>query len=51
MAGLIYGLYQQLPEKEIIQFASAAAFGKFFEKGDATSQDLNMILERIKQYE
>jgi 2-dehydro-3-deoxygluconokinase len=51
MAGLIYGLFKQIPEKEIIQFATAAAFGKFFEKGDATSQDLNMIQERIKQYE
>jgi len=51
MAGLIYGLFKQIPEKEIIQFATAAAFGKFFEKGDATSQDLNMIFERIKQYE
>jgi 2-dehydro-3-deoxygluconokinase len=51
MAGLIYGLYKHLPEKEIIQFASAAAFGKFFEMGDATSQDLNIIMERIKQYE
>ncbi len=33
---LIYGLYKQMPEKEIIQFATAAAFGKFFERGDAT---------------
>jgi 2-dehydro-3-deoxygluconokinase len=51
MAGLIYGLYNQLEEKEIIQFASSAAFGKFFEKGDATSQNLDMIKERIKAYE
>jgi len=51
MAGLIYGLYKQLPEDEIIQFATAAAFGKFFEKGDSTSQDLNVILERIKKHE
>jgi 2-dehydro-3-deoxygluconokinase len=51
MAGLIYGMYKHLPEKEIIQFASAAAFGKFFEEGDATGQDLDIIKERIKEYE
>ncbi len=51
MAGLIYGLYNHLEEKEIIQFAASAAFGKFFEKGDASSQTLSMIKERIKQYE
>lgn len=51
MAGLIYGLFKHLPEKEIIQFASAAAFGKFFEKGDATRQDVNIILDRIKKNE
>ncbi len=50
MAGLIYGLYTNLPEAEIIQFASAAAFGKFFEMGDSTSQDLDSIRERIKEY-
>jgi 2-dehydro-3-deoxygluconokinase len=51
MAGLIYGLNKHLREAEIIQFASAAGFGKFFEKGDATGQELNTIQERIKQYE
>jgi 2-dehydro-3-deoxygluconokinase len=50
MAGLIYGLYHQLPEPEIIQFAAAAGFGKFFEKGDATGQDLSSIQARIQQY-
>ena len=40
-----------MPEQEIIQFATAAGFGKFFERGDTTSQDLNTIRERIKQYE
>jgi len=49
MAGLIYGLYKQLPEMEVIQFATAAGFGKFFEKGDSTDQDLETILSRIKQ--
>jgi 2-dehydro-3-deoxygluconokinase len=51
MAGLIYGLYNHLPEEKVIQFASAAGFGKFFEKGDATTQDLAAIWERTKQYE
>ena len=51
MAGLIYGLYHQKVDAEVIQFATAAAFGKFFEKGDATSQDLEAIQSRIKQHE
>jgi 2-dehydro-3-deoxygluconokinase len=50
MAGLIQGLYNQMPEQEIIQFAAAAGFGKFFEIGDATSQDLESIRARIQQY-
>jgi 2-dehydro-3-deoxygluconokinase len=50
MAGLIYGLYQQMREQDIIQFATAAGFGKFFEKGDATLQDLDTIRTRIQQY-
>jgi 2-dehydro-3-deoxygluconokinase len=51
MAGLIYGLYKHLAEPEIIQFAAAAGFGKLFEKGDATLQELKTIQDRIKQYE
>jgi 2-dehydro-3-deoxygluconokinase len=51
MAGLIYGLYKHLPEEDVIQFAAAAGFGKFFEIGDTTSQDLHTIKERIKKYE
>jgi len=50
MAGLIFGLYNHLPEAEIIQFATSAGFGKFFEMGDATSQDLQSIRTRIQQY-
>jgi 2-dehydro-3-deoxygluconokinase len=49
MAGLIYGLIHQLPEKDIILFASSAAFGKFFEIGDATRQDVGTIWERIQR--
>jgi 2-dehydro-3-deoxygluconokinase len=50
MAGLIYGLIHQLPEKDIIQFASSAAFGKFFEIGDATRQDVRTIWARIQRH-
>lgn len=50
MAGLIYGLYKHLSLQEIIQFSTAAGFGKFFEKGDATGQDLESIQARIRQY-
>ena len=50
MAGLIYGIIKQLKEEEIIQFAASAGFGKFFEKGDSTNQDMKTILARIQQY-
>jgi 2-dehydro-3-deoxygluconokinase len=50
MAGLIYGLYTHQPEPDIIQFATAAGFGKFFEKGDATDQSLETIRSRIQEY-
>lgn len=49
MAGLIYGLIHQLPEEDIVRFASSAAFGKFFEIGDATRQDVQIIWERIQR--
>lgn len=49
MAGLIYGLYNHFSEQEIIQFATAAGFGKFFESGDNTNQDLDSIRTRIQQ--
>jgi len=50
MAGLIYGLYKDKREEEIIQFAASAGFGKLFETGDATSQDVESIQLRIQQY-
>ncbi|MFP5039516.1 sugar kinase [Parasediminibacterium sp. JCM 36343] len=40
MAGLIYGLYNQLPPQETLNYATAAAFGKLQEQGDATGQDV-----------
>jgi 2-dehydro-3-deoxygluconokinase len=40
MAGLIYGLYNQHEPQEILNYATAAAFGKLQEQGDATGQDV-----------
>jgi 2-dehydro-3-deoxygluconokinase len=40
MAGLIYGLYNQNPSQEILDYATAAAFGKLQEYGDSTGQDI-----------
>ncbi len=40
MGGLIYGLYNRHPYQEILNFATAAAFGKLQEQGDATGQDV-----------
>jgi 2-dehydro-3-deoxygluconokinase len=43
MAGLIYGLYHQHQPPEILAYATAAAFGKLQEAGDATLQDVLTI--------
>jgi 2-dehydro-3-deoxygluconokinase len=40
MAGLIYGLYNQHPNEQLLNYATAAAFGKLQEMGDATGQDI-----------
>jgi 2-dehydro-3-deoxygluconokinase len=50
MAGLLYGLYNEHPAQDIIDFAAAAAIGKLNEYGDATQQkveDVNQILNNI----
>jgi 2-dehydro-3-deoxygluconokinase len=47
MAGLIYGLYNHHPQQKVIDFATSAAYGKLYEKGDITSQDVLMIEERL----
>lgn len=50
MAGLLYGLYNEHPPQEIIDFAAAAAIGKLNEYGDATNQkveDVNRILNAL----
>jgi 2-dehydro-3-deoxygluconokinase len=51
MAGLIYGMNNDLSPKEIINFAAAAAVGKLQEKGDSTNQDLASIRSKISYYE
>ena len=40
MAGLIYGFYNHHQPQEIVDYATAAAFGKLQEQGDATGQDI-----------
>ncbi len=47
MAGLIYGLYKKHPQQQVIDFATSAAYGKLFEKGDVTKQDVTTIEERL----
>ncbi len=47
MAGLIYGLYQAHNPQIMIDFAASAAFGKLQELGDATTQTIEQILERL----
>lgn len=49
MAGLIYGLYDELLPEDVIAFAASAAFGKLQEPGDATQQDVNTIRLRISE--
>lgn len=51
MAGLIYGLYKHHTQQQIINFAASAAFGKLFETGDATSQDIITIEQRLQANE
>jgi 2-dehydro-3-deoxygluconokinase len=48
MAGLIYGFYNNLQPAETLEFATAAAFGKLFINGDATSQTVSEIKSSIK---
>jgi 2-dehydro-3-deoxygluconokinase len=50
MAGLIYGLYNNHAPQQIINFATAAAFGKLHETGDFTSQDIETINKRLMNH-
>ena len=48
MAGLIYGMTNNLPPQETVEYATAAAFGKLQEKGDSTQQTTEKIYQTIK---
>lgn len=48
MAGLIYGLYQNLSTKETIAFATAAAYNKLFIFSDATNSSIEEIQKTIR---
>ena len=50
MASLIYGLRNQFEAADLINFAAAAAVGKMQEKGDATNQTIESILDNINSY-
>jgi 2-dehydro-3-deoxygluconokinase len=45
MGGLIYGLYNQHAPQQVLNYATAAAFGKLQEFGDATGQDVLSVGE------
>ncbi|EHQ27756.1 sugar kinase [Mucilaginibacter paludis] len=47
MAGLIYGLYNNHEPQELLNYATAAAFGKLQEQGDATGQDV-LTVKKVK---
>lgn len=47
MAGLIYGIKNDHPVQVIVDFAAAAAVGKLYEKGDATHQTIEQVLQRL----
>lgn len=47
MAGLIYGYYNELPEEEILDFATAAAVDKLDIAGDATTSTVEEIKSKI----
>lgn len=44
MAGLLYGLHNNHPPQTILNFATAAAFGKLSEVGDDTKQTIANVL-------
>ena len=48
MAGIIYGLYNQISPDETLEFATAAAFEQLFVKSDATDKTVDEIKHAIK---
>jgi len=51
MAGLIYGMYNDLPLQQTLEFATAAAFQKLFITSDATDQKVEAIQKFMQTYE
>ncbi len=49
MAGLIYGFYNNSPAQDLVNYATAAAFGKLQEAGDATGQDILSVTDIEKR--
>ncbi|ERJ58332.1 sugar kinase [Sphingobacterium paucimobilis] len=49
MAGLIYGLYQEMDMHSTLELATAAAFDKLFIASDATNSSITDIQKRIKK--
>lgn len=49
MAGLIYGIYQDLSPSDTVEFATVAAFDKLFIASDATQSNVAAIKNRIKK--
>jgi 2-dehydro-3-deoxygluconokinase len=49
MGGLIYGSYLQHDPQETLNYATAAAFGKLQEQGDATGQDVLRVAKINKE--
>jgi 2-dehydro-3-deoxygluconokinase len=50
MAGLIYGIYNHHEAQDLLNYATAAAFGKLQEQGDATGQDV-LTVKKVKAEE
>ena len=48
MAGLIYGMQQQFTPQQIVNYATAAAFGKMQEEADASNQKIEDVNTWIK---
>jgi 2-dehydro-3-deoxygluconokinase len=49
MAGLIYGFYKNSAPQDLLNYATAAAFGKLQEAGDATGQDVLSVSDIEKR--
>ena len=50
MAALIYGLQNNNPPADVIEYAAAAAFGKLHEKGDITNHSITDVQKIIKHH-